>query len=296
MVVATELPLAPCPKCAALVPMVAEFCTECRISLRDTPIVPPDELAAIDRELSGFTAEAGAAPEPDTTPTFRVGTYVWCAVGLGLFALGAISKGDAGIVLGWGIGCVAATIALFYLIPDLVFLSVRARSSGYDGARCFIRALKWGRWKNAFACMAPVGRGRAVARPALPNLECPELTFVLDSPAELKRYWKPIVRSGGGRTRRIMSWRLRPIGAQPRIERYMLDMRIQAYPSWIPVLILLGIIGLIAIVVLQMTMTKSQSVSYPIMVVQHRSRWYVVSGGVYPPVDRALLQPGATAT
>ena len=142
--------------------------------------------------------------------------------------------------------------------------------------------------------MAPVGRARAVVRPALTNLECPELTFVLDSPAELKRYWSPILRGGGGRTRRITSWRLRPISAQPRIERYMLDMHIQAYPSWIPVLILLGLIGLIAIVVLQMSMTKTQAVSYPLMVVQHRSRWYVVSGGVYPAVDRALLQPVAT--
>ena len=95
MVVATELPLAPCPKCGALVPLVAEFCIECRVSLRDTPVVPPDELAAINRELSAFTAEAGAPPEPDTTPTFRVGTYVWCAVALGLFALGAISRSDA---------------------------------------------------------------------------------------------------------------------------------------------------------------------------------------------------------
>jgi hypothetical protein len=289
MVMAGELPVAPCPKCGALVPMAAEFCIECRVSLRDTPIVPAEELAVIDRELAAFAIEAGAAPEADESPRFRVGTYVSVGLTIGLIALGAISKHEAAIIVGVGFGMVCAIIALFFVIGDLVFLSVRARGTGYDGARCFVRALKLGRWRNAFACLSPVAK-RTAMRTALPELHCTDLHVVLDSPDELRRYWSPIVRSSGGRSRRITSWRLVPISRQPAVERYMLQMRVQTYPSWIIALIVLGLIGLIAIVVLQMTMTRSHSFAYPVMVVKHRSRWWMVSGGVYPTVDRALVQ------
>ena len=244
--------------------------------------------------MTELTAEATAPPDLTDQPgRFRTASHVVGLITVACILATAFGRDESLRILSGFLAAMFALFALLFYGSDLVSPAVRNRRTGLAAVKCYFGAVRWRRWQSALCCLSTIARRRPAAMPSLPELDCSSFETTFISAKEVKRYWMPLAHSKGGRTRRITALRYRPILVEPTVERYWVDIDIEHYPSLIMLLILVGVLPyLIAYLIVR----RTQSLSFPITVLKYRSQWWLLSGEVYPRVDRALAAlPAMTA-
>jgi hypothetical protein len=95
-----------------------------------------------------------------------------------------------------------------------------------------------------------------------------------------------LIRADNGLTRRITALRFRQVPTtSPDLETYWVDIDVEYFPTWINFLVLAGVIIAVVCMVL---LRRTYSMSFPVTVIKHRSQWSMLSGEIYPRLDRAL--------
>lgn len=229
---------------------------------------------------------AGAEQPADTTgqPTrFRTTTVVFTV--LVLMCLAVIPLGEDGRMMGILLGILFGFFWLVFFLNDLLFPGPRRRRNSKSALKCYFKGVQQARWKAAFACLAPFARNKNIVTPAVAALDAISIPAQMSSHAGVKAYWKSLIRNSHGKTRRLQSYRLTYIGGDHRVHCYRVEMKIDSYPT----LIVLGVlVGVLPLLLLYLLTRKPVKRTFDVVVVKHRSQWWLVSGEFESPLDAQL--------
>jgi hypothetical protein len=276
-----------CPLCAAVCPGRATICYRCKKPFparMEARALEPGEVEAAVAQIRAEAHEAGAAPDLKAQPgKLGAATYV-CAVLVLAAAAFAFVSVEGAIVL----GVILAIPLLVALIADLVAPGARGRADATRAIRCYVAALRRGRWKTAHACLSPQARRREVRVPLIESLKTKQAEVVMATPKDVKSYWRTIVRPSGGTIRRIAKVQLTPLVTDGDVHRHRVTLDIQSYPAWVNLFILAGILPALVLIALS---TKTTTHHMELATYRWRSQWVLVSGEFASPVDQALPLP-----
>jgi hypothetical protein len=285
----------PCPFCAEPISPKAVKCKHCRSFLEGgEQALDPAEFEPLKRGLMEQLAAAGEPADTRGQPgKFRTSTWVLTLLLAGSITLTALAPrgSDAPLVFGVLGIIVFGLVWLFLFLNDLAFPSVKGRSTPLEGVQCFLKAVRYGRWKSAFACLSPMARRKSqVVIPQIPELDCQGGVSNFMSAGGVKQYWQSIARPtpGFGTFRRVS--KLRIYGddqGDERIRRYRVSLTIEYYPQWI---ILTVLIALLLTLILYLVLRKYHTLEFDVVVYRHKSQWWVLTGEYDLPLDGAAFR------
>jgi hypothetical protein len=266
----------PCPSCLTFISPMAHVCPTCKVQALGNTGVSPEELAQAKKAIAELTAAASAPPDLTGQPgRFRIASHVAAAMFVASIVIAA--AGANGIrALGVVLAIIPGVSAIVMYIGDLAFPAVRERASGLQAVQCYFKAVKSKRWSAAFSCLSSIARARTPRVPPMPELRCASMPVPFATAGGVKRYWSSFAQSNLGMNRWIKSMRFRPIATTPDVETYAVDLQIGYIKDLVD--------------------RKTRSMSFPVTVIKHRSQWWLLTGEIYPRLDRALLAPAAAAS
>jgi hypothetical protein len=164
-----------CPFCAEAIPEAAVFCPLCGKSLSGklTTAQGAQLAAAASAQLDAYVADpdnlaADNALRGRLLSVMSIVLGILAATCIGMIVAGAFVQGDGGgLLIGFGI-----CLGFIFLISLQVSVShdysashIRDAKTPQKALRRYFIACKTGRYKKAFACLAPSARNGAMVRP-----------------------------------------------------------------------------------------------------------------------------------
>jgi len=276
----------PCPKCHQFIHPAAQLCPHCRASVHEETGLEPGELERVQHALAEIASRAGDPPDVTTQPAkIGLATRIFTVLFAVLVVASIVSTGESKVIL-IVLTALVGILSIVTWIRDLGMPSVRKRTTGRDAIRCYMAAIRRGRWHHAFACLSPIARTREATTPAIAELQTKWSKVRFDQPAGVKKFWTALVRPSGWLVRTISSVRIEPAGpATPDLERYRVTLKVDYYSQWI---VLTVLVNIILCLVLYLVMRKTRELTFPLVVVKDRSQWWLVTGEPYAAIDRAL--------
>ena len=282
-----------CPSCYTLCALSADTCHQCNAEFRGPGWQGPTaqrELrpGEVDDANHAIQTLIAAAEQPaDTTgqpSSFRPVTVVMTAIVV--LSLAMVPLGEGARALGVVLGVLFGTIWLVVFFGDLFFPGPRGRRDPRKAMKCYFKGVQQGRWKVVHACLAPFARNKNIATPTVAALDAISTPAQMSSVAGVKAYWKSLIRNSHGKTRRLYQYRFHPLGGDERIHYYQVELNIDSYPS----VIVLGIlVGVLPLLILYMLTRKPVKRTFHVVVIKHRSQWWLVSGEYDSPLDAQLV-------
>ncbi len=282
-------PTVPCPSCREFIHPAAELCPLCGADVRDGG-VPDAVVAEMRARVAELTAQAGAPADVTAAPsTLRTVTVVFWILTVATFVPAFLIK-EGWIFLFLGL-FIFFLPALFLGIADLAFPSPKKRKTPEAAARCYYKGIQQRRWKVCWAALSPAGRGRHVTVPSIPDMKTVADDVDLTEPKAIKQYWKRIVLSSPtpfGMGRRILRVNVVPQGQiAPHLARVRIDLVVEYYPQWVFLFVLVG--ALVA-VLLYAVLRRQRNLTFDVLLVEHKSQWWVLTGEAWPPIDQAVMK------
>ena len=247
-----------------------------------------EDAEALDRIVGPLMAQADDKAETETQPgKFRTITWVWLAV---LVVSGVmIATGiEAAMVFGTTMAIIFGLIFVVSFGNDLHIPSPRGRATLKSTMNCFFRGIKTGHWKKARACLSPVGLSTEAAPPKIKDMKIKTETLTFETLSGFKQYWKSFTRPNGTQNRSIVSYTWNADELDPNLVRIRGSLKISRYPQWIIILIL---INLPILVIVYFCVRKSAILDFDLLMVRHRSQWWVLTGALNSPTDRNYEGP-----
>jgi hypothetical protein len=236
---------------------------------------PAPDVHDLAADAEALSAEAGLPAELDGQPgTFRTASKVWAGITL-LCLIMAVVDDEAFRILGITFGIVAFIVILVIGITDLFLPRARDRSTSDKALHAYFKCMKSGRWDTALAALAPTARERIVTVPQIFDLKTVVIAGTRDTKKELKAYWKTIICPQGALNRRLTKYTTTPLEKTGLVHRHRVEMRIDYYPNWVWVGIL---VGLIPVIVLMALTRKTYRTTFDVTTVKHKSQWWVLDG------------------
>ena len=276
-----------CPLCSAVCPGRATICYKCKkpFPARSEPrALREGEVEAAVAQIRAEAPEASAPADLASQPRkFGVATYVMGVLLLASFGLAAVSV-EAAII-------VAFLMLLLFLIPfmtDLRAPGARGRRDAQTTIRCYLEAVKRGRWKTAHVCLSPQARSRQVRVPIIESLKTRPQDLVMATPKDVRKYWITIARPSGALVRRVANTKLESVVTEGAVQRHRVLMTTQSYSSWLNFGLLFGILPALVLIA---AFTRTEIHRFELAAYRWRSQWVLVSGEYASPVDKALPLP-----
>ena len=277
----------PCPSCLHFISPFAQLCPRCQTEVRSTTGLAAGELEHVGEALAKLIPEADVPVDLTGQPgRFGVSSHVFAVLGIGALVL-ALAGSETGSIVAGVFAALFGVVALLLYARDLGAPSVRDRRTGKSAVRCYLKAIQRRRWRGAFACLSVIARGRRVYVPPIPELRCKPQTVVFGAPDDIKTYWTAFAHPSFGAARRIQSFTLHPApSSKANLETYVVELNMEYYPSWIALFVLIGVIPA---VIVYLGIRELKTMRFHVSVLKVRSQWWLLSGEIYPRLDRALL-------
>lgn len=283
----------PCPLCGELILLQAIKCKFCKTLLQDGPVVDAREIERIRKELGSLTVEADAPADTRSQPgKISVGTLILSLLSIASVltaVFGGMRNNEPLLVTGVVFSIVFGLFWLFVLGVDLSVPSSRGRQTGRKAVKCYLQAVRYRRWRTAWACLSPIARSRPeVAIPHFPGLNEPGRYSSFSTSGGLAAYWRYLIHTTSmGTARRILRYTLEPRDStDPNIQRFHVSMKVEYYPSWIWLLIL---VALLLAVLVYLIVRRTIHLDFDMVVYKHRSQWWILTGEAGSPIDRELV-------
>lgn len=242
----------------------------------------PEQIRATEEALAIYTRDVEVAPVLEGQPgKFRFVTKLW----LGLIAgsLGALLFGDQAMLVG--------VLGLLFFVPalmitginDMLQPSARDRRTPVAALKCFFRAVRFARWKVAFAALGAPAREKQVTVPKIKVLMSERGTVAMSDPKRVEGYWRTLARPSRNMARRITWFGIEPLCTNGNVHRYRVTVDFSAYKS--SGAAMFGLLG-------QLATTKKFRTAFEVFVYRYRSQWWLYSGELGLP-DRVAKLPAA---
>ncbi len=203
-----------CPACAEIIPADAQECPTCGESLVQY-LDPGQQEIVLQKVMHELRQTTGDAAFPDKVRKAKGGflsakSIILAVVTLAFVALIIVGlfvgQRDRGAFFGFGfIFGIPFMIALIVsLINDYVCHHVQDAKNPQQAFKRYFKAVKTGRCKKAFACLAPSAQKRAqVALPQLDVLPADTHTMPVNDLKTFIAYWRQVFRGPKGYSRRL---------------------------------------------------------------------------------------------
>jgi hypothetical protein len=276
----------PCPLCAKMIKAAAKKCPHCKAFLEG---FMPEDKEAFDERVRKLISEADDPPETCGQPgKMRPVTLVFailtaaCFVPLFFEEQGFIIFG---IIMGVALGLASITM----VITDLVVPSPKGRGTAQEAAACFLKSIRFGHWAKGHSCLSPIALEKHKAlSPDIAEINAVGFYNDLGSRRGFKRYWAAFTRALGTTVRRItgVRWTIEPMG--DRLARVRTHMSIEHYNSLILLTILAGVL---IVVIVYLCVRKTHLYTFDLLLVKHKSQWWVLTGEPNSMIDRGYRGP-----
>ena len=186
-----------------------------------------------------------------------------------------VAGGDQLIGVGILLAIVFGLSFLVAFVNDLRIPAVRGRESARDAALCFVRSLRIGSWRRAYACVQPSTLPEREMLPVIERLRIVPAQVSRRTRGGFTQYWKAVLCRRDGIIRTARGAKLSKLETRAgQCVRVTATLRVEVYSATIYLWLLVGMLPLI---VAYLVTRKKAQVHLELLLYRHRSQWWVLA-------------------
>ena len=233
------------------------------------------DTVSVPDAVHQLVASAAEPRGPGRQPgRFRIRTYalgVLTVAGVSLMVAGGVDTYLLGVLLALpcGIGFLVA------FINDLLIPAPNKRQTARQAALCFVKSLRMGSWRRAYACVQPSTFPQAEMLPMIERLRIVPSQTSRRTLWGFTNYWKAVLRPRDGMVRLPRKVKLSKLETRSgECVRMTATFRVEIYAATTYLWLLLGLIPLI---IAYLIVRKKVTVHVDLLLYRHRSQWWVLA-------------------